>query len=166
LEQLKAALGLRNQEDPNSFFNILKREHEMVIRNVQRITESNQPLTDLFKDIDNALSTHMEGEEELLYPKLENSPNRQMAFMSYEEHNLIKQLLNSINSSTTDPDRWIAKVRVLEIILNNHINFEENQVFPKAKEVMFQQSETALRNQYLNKKENANQTDPIAPPRP
>ena len=166
MEKLKIALGLRNQEDPNSFFSILKNEHLMVARNVRQITQSNQPLTDLYNDTANALSTHMQGEEELLYPKLEDSPNRQMAFMSYQEHDLIKQLLNSINSSTTDSDRWIAKVRVLEIVLNNHINFEENQVFPKAKEVMFQQSETLLRNQYQTKKVNANETTPLASPQP
>ncbi len=138
--RLKSAFSVRksDQEDKDSIFGILRQEHAQVRQNLERIVQTNQPLNDLFNQTAAALTAHMRGEEEYLYPRLgDNANTRLMAFQSYEKHNLAKQLLNSM-STAADSERWMAKVRVLYTIINNHITVEENQVFPKAKEVLFQ----------------------------
>ena len=152
LEQIKSALGMTSTEDKDNIFGILKQEHAQVRQNLQRILDANKPMDDLFSQTANVLNAHMRGEEEYLYPRLEdNATTRQMAFVSYEEHNIAKQLLNNMGMAS-DSDRWMAKVRVLYTVINNHIYVEENQVFPKAKEVLFQQTEQEIRTQYLNQR--------------
>jgi hemerythrin superfamily protein len=160
LEEIKSALGMHT-EDKDSFFNILKQEHAQIKQNLKRILDANNPMTDLFSQTVNALNAHMKGEEEYLYPRLEdNASTRQMAFVSYEEHNISKQLLNNMELAT-DNDRWMAKVRVLYTVLKHHIDVEESEVFPRAKDVLFEQTEREIRKQYITQK-----TIPTAPTTP
>ena len=148
MEEIKSALGLKT-EDKDSLFGILKQEHTEVKSNLQRILSDNRPNTELFGQTIEALNRHMKGEEDYLYPRLEDNPStRQMAFAAYEEHNIAKQLVANMGMAT-DNDRWMAKVRVLFTVLDAHIDVEEKQVFPRAKEVLYDQTEREIRNQYV-----------------
>ncbi len=160
MEGIKSALGKvgvrTSTEDKDTIFGILKQEHRQVLSNLQQILSSNQINTDLFSQTVDALNAHMKGEEEILYPRLEdNASTRRLAFMSYEEHNIAKQLVSNMSVASTDIDRWIARVTLLNNILNNHINMEESEVFPKAKDVLYAQTENEMKTQYLNRKQTA-----------
>ena len=160
MEEIKSALGMHT-EDKDSFFNVLKQEHGLIKQNLKRILDANNPMIDLFSQTVNALNAHMKGEEEYLYPRLEdNAKTRQMAFVSYEEHSIIKQLVNGMGMAT-DNDRWMARVRVLYTVLKQHIDVEESDVFPRAKDVLFEQTEHEIRKQYT-----AQKTTPAAPTTP
>jgi hemerythrin superfamily protein len=76
-----------------------------------------------------------------------------MAFVSYEEHNLAKQLISNMGMAS-DNDRWMAKVRVLYSIIAGHVDVEEKQVFPRAKEVLYDQTENEIRSQYMGLRTN------------
>jgi len=165
LERLRSALHL-NSEDPNSFFSILKREHAMVKDSLERILNARTPMRDLFAQTASSLDTHMRGEEELLYPKLkERVDTRQMAFRAYEEHDIGKRLVAEINTST-DGDQWLARVRVLLNTLKSHIDFEEDEVFPRAKDILYQISESNLRSQYTSPRAPTAPAPPAPPQMP
>lgn len=160
MEEIKSALGKAglksSNEDKDSMFGILRQEHRQVQSNLQQILGANQMNQTLLLQTINALSAHMKGEEEILYPRLEDNPStRRLAFMAYDEHNLAKQLISNMTLASTDIDRWIARVTVLNNILNSHINMEENEIFPKAKEVLYAQTETEMRTRYLSEKQTA-----------
>jgi hemerythrin superfamily protein len=94
----------------------------------------------------------MKGEGDYLYPRLEDNPStRQMAFASYEEHNIAKGLIINMGMAT-DNDRWMARVRVLYKVLDAHIDAEERQLFPRAKEVLYDQTEREIRSQYTGQR--------------
>ncbi len=159
MENIKSALskvGVKAgaEEDKDSLFGVLKQEHRQVQSNLQQILDSNQMNAELFSQTVDALNAHMRGEEEVLYPRMEDNPaTRRLAFMSYDEHNIAKQLVSNMSTVSTDIDRWIARVTLLNNILNSHISMEETQVFPKAKEVLYAQTELDMRNQYLTRKQ-------------
>jgi len=161
LEEIKSAfgrvgIGSGADEDKDTIFGILKQEHKLVQDNLQQILNSNQLNDDLFQQTVNALNAHMRGEEELLYPRLEDNPStRRLAFMAYDEHNLAKQLISNMSVASTDIDRWIARVTLLNNILNNHISMEEKEVFPKAKEVLYAQTESEIRARYMSQRQPA-----------
>lgn len=149
---LENALGM-SRDNPNSFLEILEQEHDLIRRNLEGILNATCPLIELFKEIEGVLNKHMKGEEDLLYPKLEdNNATRQIAFLLYEEHNALKQLLAGMPAASADADRWIAKIRLLNKILTDHVNFEETIVFPKAKEILGQGPEASMREKYENEK--------------
>lgn len=159
LEEIKSAfgkvgIGSGADEEKDTIFGILKQEHKLVQDNLHQILSSNQLNDSLFQQTVDALNAHMKGEEELLYPRLEDNPNtRRLAFMAYDEHNLAKQLISTMSTTSTDIDRWIARVTLLNNILNNHIDMEEREVFPKAKEVLYAQTESDIRSRYLSQRQ-------------
>ncbi len=163
MEEIKSAfgkVGIRSgsDEDKDTIFGILKQEHKLVQDNLQQILNGNQLNEELFQQTVDALNAHMRGEEELLYPRLEDNPNtRRLAFMAYDEHNLAKQLISTMSVASNDIDRWIAKVTLLNNILNSHINMEEKEVFPKAKEVLYAQTESEIRARYMSQRQPAAQ---------
>ncbi len=116
--------------------------------NLQKILSAKRPNMDLFSPVD-ALNSHMKGEEDYLYLRLEDNPTtRQMAFASYEEYNIVKGLISNMGMAT-DNDRWMAKVRVLYTVIDAHIDVEEKQVFLRAKDLLYDQTEREIRNQYI-----------------
>jgi hemerythrin superfamily protein len=74
LEEIKSALGKAglksSNEDKDSMFGILRQEHRQVQSNLQQIMGANQMNQTLLLQTINALSAHMKGEEEILYPRL------------------------------------------------------------------------------------------------
>ena len=62
---------------------------------------------------------------------------RRLTFALYEEHGLARKLISELGSSTTtDPDKWLAKVKVLDDLTSAHFRDEEEVVFPKAQELL------------------------------
>lgn len=153
MQEIKSALGMGQGED-TGIFGTLKNEHRQVKQNLQQILNENRQLMDVYTQTIDALSMHLAGEERLIYPKLEdNASTRRMALQSYEEHNIAKQLISDMSSVSTDTERWLAKVRVLNDVVSHHIDVEENQVFPRAKEILSIEQQSQLKQQYLSTKE-------------
>lgn len=146
MERTKSSRGMSESED---IFDILKSEHRQVEKNFKKIINDHD--TTVYSQTLNALMVHMNGEEKLLYPKLEaNSNTRLWALKAYEEHNAGKAFAGNINSSNVD-DKWIAQVEVLCEMISNHIDFEENKMFPAAsKNVISKEDAMEIGRTYRN----------------
>lgn len=118
----------------------------MVKLNFQQIIKNRD--TALYSQTINALVAHMNGEEALLYPKVEaNANTRSWGFKLYEQHNAGKAFVGTIKSTSAD-DKWAAQMEVLWDMLSYHIEFEENQIFPAAMKFINEREAMDLGRQY------------------
>ncbi len=152
MEEVKTKLGMEDT-NKNSIFEILKMEHRQVKENLNQILNENTPNEDLFQQTSDALNMHMEGEEKLLYPKLEdNDDTRRLAFTSYEEHNIVKQMIDDMGSVSTDNERWLAKIQVMKDLISHHVDVEENDIFPKAENFISDEEQANIGREYMREK--------------
>lgn len=133
---------------------ILKREHNFVRANLKTILDGDTIKQEIFSPTANAMLNHFNGEEKLVFPKFESIPEtRRLTFALLEEHGVARKLISDLGSSSTasDADRWLAKVKVLDDLVNAHFKDEEDAVFPKAQEMLNAQMLEDIGRRYKNK---------------
>src|SRR3954469_9386824 len=79
------------------------------------------------------LLAHAKAEQEVLYNRMQNSPNdesRRFALEGTSEHGLIEQQVQKL-SAINDPmsDSWTAELKVLEDLIEHHVGEEESTGF-------------------------------------
>ena len=122
-------------------FNLLKADHEKVAGILEKIDETTERATkgreELFAQLKNELDVHARIEEEILYPTLEEyEETKAIALEAYEEHALVKQLLEELASAPKDDEQWTAKFTVLKENVEHHVEEEEGEMFEKARKVL------------------------------
>jgi hemerythrin-like domain-containing protein len=122
-------------------FELLKKDHEKV----SGIFEKLEPTTEravktreeLFAQLKQELDIHARIEEEIFYPSIRDAEEtHDITLEAYEEHNVVKQLLAELEELPTDDETWGAKLKVLQENVEHHVEEEENEMFPSAREVL------------------------------
>jgi hypothetical protein len=122
-------------------FELLKQDHEKV----SGIFEKLEPTTeraiktrqDLFEKLRNELEIHAEIEETIFYPVLkEAAETREITMEAYEEHNVVKTLLEEMSALSVDSEEWTAKLTVLKENVEHHVEEEEGEMFKSARQVL------------------------------
>lgn len=130
---------------------ILKNEHNLVRSNLKKVLDGNTVNQEVISQTASAALNHFNGEEKLVFPKFENMPEtRRLTFALYEEHGVARKLISDLESSPMDADRWLAKVKVLDDLVNAHFKDEEEVVFPKALEMLNTQALEDIGRRYNN----------------
>ena len=114
-------------------FDMLKEDHKEVTGLLTQTIENKD--SSQFPQIRKMLEVHMEGEEKYFYPKIMEE-DKETALESYEEHHVGKLVLHELKKTDKDNERWIPKMKVLNDILDHHIDEEENQIFPRARDLI------------------------------
>ena len=122
-------------------FTLLKQDHEKVAGILEKIDETTERATkgreELFAQLKNELDIHAQIEEEILYPALEEyEETRAISLEAYEEHALVKQLLEELATAPKDDEQWTAKFTVLKENVEHHVEEEEGEMFKKARQVL------------------------------
>ena len=122
-------------------FELLKQDHEKV----SGLFEELEPTTEravktreeLFKKLRTELDIHAEIEETIFYPALkEASETRDIVMEGYEEHKIVKQLLEEMSTLSVDTEEWTAKLTVLKENVEHHVEEEEGEMFKSARQVL------------------------------
>ncbi|MBA3768299.1 MAG: hemerythrin domain-containing protein [Acidobacteria bacterium] len=122
-------------------FELMKQDH----KKVSGIFEKLEPTTErgvktreeLFAQLNQELSIHARVEEEIFYPAIkEAKETRDITLEAYEEHIVVKQLLAELDEMPKDDETWGAKLKVLKENVEHHVEEEEGEMFPKAREVL------------------------------
>jgi hemerythrin superfamily protein len=80
------------------------------------------------------LDTHASAEEQAVYPAFGEVPElKKLVEEGEEEHGKARQLVGRIKN-TTDPEHLAELVTELESAVNHHVQEEENEMLPKARE--------------------------------
>ncbi|MDB5099597.1 MAG: hypothetical protein JWM80_4018 [Cyanobacteria bacterium RYN_339] len=83
------------------------------------------------------LKTHAELEEQIFYPAFRAEADDEDAVLeAYEEHHVVKLLIAEIEVLAPDHERYMAKCTVLKELIQHHVEEEEKEMFPEAKQAI------------------------------
>ena len=143
---------------------LLKNNHEMVLalinglaQDIKQIEQTEQDTVDcermnMFGELREMLTQHTRLEEQMLYPELAgSSETRLLVDESYREHQRIREILAKMEKLRKDQhcDRWDDKLKELQQNLKHHVAREEDELFPKAMQLLGQ---ARLESLYLKMK--------------
>ncbi len=140
-----------------NIYQLLKKDHSKVKSLLKEIKGKSKgekrPTEDIFSEIEDELTMHIEGEEKVFYSALEQDEDaREMVLKSYEEHNLAKTILKDMGSLSKDDERWSAKLSVLREIVEHHIKEEEDEVFKHARKCFNKNQVQDMTNRFEEEK--------------
>ena len=118
---------------------LLKEDHEKVkklLAEGETTTERGvKTRAQLFDRLKSELEIHERIEEEVLYPALKEHPKaRELALEGYEEHHVVDEILAELEQTDPSDEQWGAKFKVAKENLEHHIEEEETEMFPKARQ--------------------------------
>jgi hemerythrin superfamily protein len=124
---------------PMNAIALLKMDHravEELFDKIEQLSGKSRGKKSLVEKIVRELSIHTAIEEQIFYPEVRKGlPDATgQVFDSLEEHNVIKWLLNAVESAKIDDERFDAKLKVLRDAVLHHVDEEENELFPRVRE--------------------------------
>ncbi len=121
---------------------LLRREHVALLARCESLLDAGHadvPLEVLRSDaaaLRRALDEHMKVEEEVFYPACETVPElRELVRQAREEHRAVRTLLRELDGSTTAM-ALLARVKLLAERFEEHIEDEEEDLFPRVRRVL------------------------------
>ena len=119
-------------------FSLLKADHRKVEELFESLEAANgKEKLRVFEEIKTELDLHTHIEEKIFYPALEKpKQTHDLTLEAYEEHDVVKKLLQELSRSKTANEEWEAKAKVLQENVEHHVEEEENELFKKASSVL------------------------------
>jgi len=122
-------------------FNLLKADHKKVADILEKLDATSERALktreELFTKLKRELDLHSRIEETIFYPVLEEADEtHEITLEAFEEHALVKQLLEELQSLAKDDEQWTAKFTVLKENVEHHVEEEEGEMFKKARKVL------------------------------
>ena len=135
-----------------TIYDLLKQDHKDVKKLFKQIVDQNRYQNNVYMQIKNALSVHIAGEEKVFYNRLaDNAETRQLVLSAFEEHDVGRKVISDIDNSSED-DVKLAKIKVLNEAINEHIKQEEDDLFKMAKKVLSDDEGREIGRQFINEK--------------
>jgi hemerythrin-like domain-containing protein len=120
--------------------------------------------TELLARIKTELTVHEIIEEEIFYPALKKHPKaKELVLEAYEEHHVVDKVMAELEQTSVEDEVWGAKFTVMKENIEHHIEEEEGEMFPQARQVFDKDELQALGDQMAARKEQALQ-DPACSP--
>ncbi len=125
-------------------FDLLKQDHEKVSGMFEKLDETTERAIktreELFTRLKQELDVHARIEETIFYPAIVDADEtREITLEGIEEHNVVKQLLEELDSLPKETEQWTAKLTVLKENVEHHVEEEEGEMFKKARKVLSKQ---------------------------
>jgi hemerythrin superfamily protein len=122
-------------------FEKLEDDHRLILstlRSMEQSDDSNSAKrTGLFLMAKRKLAKHALAEEDVVYPLLLNEASRRDAAKHlYEEHADMKVMLFEIESALMEGRSWAEPVRRLREMVEHHAREEEQEQFPRLRQVL------------------------------
>jgi hemerythrin superfamily protein len=97
--------------------------------------ESDDECEQLFVQLADKLAMHAKIEETHFYPAVRANRTEEILDESLEEHLAIKRVLADLIAMELDDDTFDAKLKVLQEEVEHHVDEEENELFPKVRNI-------------------------------
>lgn len=85
---------------------------------------------DVARELFEQLEIHMNLEEEIFYPAVENAGEEEMVAESVAEHQVVKDLIDSLIDTDASDEEFDAKMKVMQENVDHHLQSEETKMFP------------------------------------
>ena len=128
-------------------FQLLQQDHNSVISLFAEYRKAEggptkHPFFDLIKA---EVLLHARIEEQAVYPVFKQYQELQpLIEESYEEHRKVEQMLQIMSDQTSAGGSFVSHMLELEKNIEHHVQEEESQVFPKAKQALSQEQQQKL----------------------
>jgi hemerythrin-like domain-containing protein len=120
---------------------LLKRQHRAVKKLFAQARRSTRPdeRESLLDQIETDLRRHMYLEETIFYPAIRDAAkakkSQEMIGEAYEEHAVVKLVLNTFATLDPEDERFEAKMTVLDELIQHHVDDEESEIFAAAEKL-------------------------------
>jgi hypothetical protein len=135
-------------------FSLLKADHRKVEELFSQLeSASGQAKMRVFEQIKMELELHTHIEETIFYPALEEpKQTHDLTMEAYEEHDVVKKLLQELSRARTPNEAWEAKAKVLQENVEHHVEEEEGELFEKAEAALSEEDLETLGEQMESEK--------------
>jgi hemerythrin-like domain-containing protein len=136
-------------------FNLLKADHRKVEDLFSQLESARGAAKmRVFEQIKTELELHTHIEETIFYPALEKpKQTHELTLEAYEEHDVVKKLLQEMSRAKSPTEEWEAQAKVLQENVEHHVEEEENELFKKAQAALSEDDIETLGEQMENEKE-------------
>jgi hemerythrin-like domain-containing protein len=137
---------------------MLKDDHDKVkkiLSDLDSTTERGvKTREELFAKVKQELEVHETIEEEIFYPALKEHPKmKDLVLEAYEEHHVVDTVMAEIRDVPFDDETWGAKLTVMKENVEHHIEEEEDEMFPQARQVFSKDELVELGERMQSRKE-------------
>lgn len=134
-------------------FRQLAEEHGEVaalIQSVRASDGSSSTRRELFPEIHRRLLSHARAEQQEFYGPLRTRTELMSTVQhGVEEHRRIESLLNELRDGDISSDTWARTFAKLADAVTEHVDEEENEIFPKAKAALSQDDADRMKSKYV-----------------
>lgn len=131
---------------------LLKNDHEKVKGLLAKLSETTiraeKTRRKLLEEIAEELRIHTKIEEDIFYPAFKaagDSSDKSKYYEATEEHKAVEQLvLPDLENSDLSSEAFTGRAKVLQELVEHHTKDEEEEMFPKARELFDEEQLEAL----------------------
>jgi len=137
---------------------LLKDDHQKMRKLLTELDSTGESDTTkrqrLFTQVKEELTVHEAIEEEIFYPALkQHRKAKEIVLEAYEEHGVVDMVMTEIEQVPFDDETWGAKFTVMKENIEHHIEEEENEMFPQARDAFEKADLEELGKQMMARKE-------------
>jgi hemerythrin-like domain-containing protein len=143
----------------------LKQDHQEAMSMMDQLETSGQDTGGakatmaVFSQLKQALTLHTKMEEQLLYPALQNNEQTgDIITEAYEEHQTVDEILAEMSGMAQTNGEFLDKLAELRENVEHHVEEEENEMFPRAEQILGQHRLEEMGNQMQQMKKGMSAT--------
>ena len=130
------------------WFEALKTEHRLTMAIFDKIEATRDDQTTqrmmLLTKLKYSLLKHAIEEEDVVYPALRDAAQKEAADKLNHDHGYIKTYLYELLNMPKDSPAWLAKVRELRALVEEHVHEEEDEIYPSFRASMSDEQNAKL----------------------
>mgnify|MGYP002777951939 CR=1 FL=1 len=136
-------------------YDLLKRDHETVSELLHKAREAKgDEARELLVEITRELNAHARAEEAVLYAHLlHNERTRAKILEALEEHKQVDVLLADLARLPPRDERFVAKLDVVADNVGHHVDEEEGELFPLARQILGEKESVEFGRRFLAERE-------------
>ncbi len=118
---------------------LLEKDHSRIRSLFSDIEGSDDPqeVQDYFDKLDNILTIHAQAEELVLYPQAHNCEDTvELIDKGHKDHDKAEQMVLAIKSISPEESEFKEKVSELQEFMLHHLDEEENDLFPRVRKCL------------------------------
>lgn len=131
---------------------LLVQDHEKLKKLLEQISSTTdraaKTRTDVLAQIEAEVLSHTQIEEKIFYPAYRDASDKEGVKMYYEaveEHRAVSEMvLPDLLKTKPDSLQFSGRIKVLKELLEHHMDEEESEMFPQAKEILKAEELTRL----------------------
>jgi hemerythrin superfamily protein len=153
---------MASREKSVNAIELLESQHREVDELFEQIseTEDDEEVEQLFVQLADKLAMHAKIEELHFYPAVKAARTEDILLESLEEHLGIKRALADLLDMDPGDETFDAKVKVLQELVEHHVEEEESDLFPKVRKIMSADQLVALAQEMAATQAELEGTDP------